>query len=139
MTEEIVRADRTTRITVVVIVIVVMVIVGFLFQWGLPRLVFHLKTLPAEEAVQTIKIGLVVTFGSVIPIGLYMFVIGRRTSREERFPPRGLKVLRDTKIISGPSAVRRGRVIQALGALLMITAAASATYAYYTFPKIWVW
>jgi len=64
---------------------------------------------------------LIVFAGSLpmIVFALYLWRIGADTVRCERFPPPKLSVVRDTLVLSGDAAVRRGRLVQAT-ALLMI-------------------
>ncbi|MBI1736814.1 MAG: hypothetical protein HYR51_16730 [Candidatus Rokubacteria bacterium] len=54
----------------------------------------------------------------------YMFRLGRQIVRAERFPPPGATVVRDTVVLRGRAARRRGLLIQGLGLFLV---AASAT------------
>jgi len=65
----------------------------------------------------------------VVPIVVLTVVVGvdatRRslsTWREGRFPPRGMRVLRDTPVIEGPAARAIGVLGCALGATLLVAA-----------------
>ncbi len=60
----------------------------------------------------------------VVLFAIYLFVIGARVIRAERFPLPGQAVVRDTPIREGRAAVVYGRVLQALAVLLMLAAAA---------------
>ncbi len=50
----------------------------------------------------------------------YLFALGCRIVQGERFPPVNFAVTRDTRVLSGPKAVRRGRTIQILSLLLLV-------------------
>jgi hypothetical protein len=48
--------------------------------------------------------------------------LGTRIVQAKRFPPEDQKVIRDTPIVRGCAAVRRGRLLQALGGGLLVLA-----------------
>jgi hypothetical protein len=56
--------------------------------------------------------------------GLYLFLLGRRVVSGRRFPPAGMAVIKDTRVIEGRSARTRGFIIQALALTLMAAATA---------------
>jgi hypothetical protein len=58
--------------------------------------------------------------------GLYLFALGRRAVRAERFPPPGVAVIRDTPVLTGVQARRRGAFIQTIATVLVILACALA-------------
>lgn len=63
--------------------------------------------------------GIVALF--VTPVGLAALTVvgfGRRVSANRRFPPPGARVIRDTPVLTGDAASRRGLVLQGLGAAL---------------------
>ncbi len=50
----------------------------------------------------------------------YQWRVGRRIVREGRFPLVGSKILRDTVVLEGQSAIRRGRMLQLLTLVLAL-------------------
>ena len=54
--------------------------------------------------------GLMVLFLMLFPLGLYLLALGKLTIATERFPPPGIRVIRDTVLIQGEEAIRRGRI-----------------------------
>ena len=60
----------------------------------------------------------------LIPAGVMLFAsrrlwrVGDQTRRAQRYPPPGQKVIRDTAILEGPAAERRGRQLQWVSWLL---------------------
>lgn len=56
--------------------------------------------------------------------GVYAFRFGRRVEHEERFPPAGVAVVRDTRVLHGRAARLLGRAQAINGALLVVLAGA---------------
>lgn len=69
----------------------------------------------------------------VLAAGTYLLLLGNRTVREQRFPPLGDAVSRDTLVLEGRPALRRGRVIQLLSVLLLCSAGAIPFIVWYLF------
>ena len=53
---------------------------------------------------------------------IYLLILGNRTITNRRYPPHGYAVSRDTRVIEGRSAIRRGRIIQFISILLIAAA-----------------
>jgi len=58
--------------------------------------------------------------------GMFIFRRGRHVLREGRFPASGERVLRDTVVLTGQAALKRGRILTVLGAALFLSAVALA-------------
>ena len=56
--------------------------------------------------------------------GFYFWRLGARIVRAERFPLAGARLVRDTPVITGKAARRRGKLLQILAAVLVLSAAA---------------
>lgn len=56
----------------------------------------------------------------------YVWSVGSRAVRSREFPPAGVRVIRDTTVIRGESAVSRGRLLEALALGCGIAAVALA-------------
>jgi hypothetical protein len=54
----------------------------------------------------------------LVGFAMYLWRLGTRIVREERFPPEGTKVIRDVVVIHGDAARWRGRLAQVLGIAL---------------------
>jgi len=59
----------------------------------------------------------------LIAFAAYLWLLGARVLRAQRFPPPGFRVIRDTPVIGGPAAETRGQVIQVLALCLGLAAA----------------
>ncbi len=81
---------------------------------------------------------LIVFAGSspIIALALYMWRQGAATVRCARFPPPKLPVVRDTLVLSGQAAVRRGRVIQSVAGLLIGLCCVSALVFWWTLRRL---
>jgi hypothetical protein len=57
-----------------------------------------------------------------IGFAVYFWWLGVKVLRAQRFPPPGMRVIRDTPVISGPAAVTRGQAIQVVAVCLGMSA-----------------
>jgi len=124
--KEIQRADPLARRQAVVMVVWGMVIGGILIalartyrpaleEWVTRDPGSRLKLILAalEVAVAALTLGLAV----------YLWRVGDGVVRAERVPAAGTSVLRDTVVLRGVSARRRGRSMQILAVILVLAAA----------------
>lgn len=63
-------------------------------------------------------------FSPLFVFGYYAWQIGMKVIRAKRFPPPGMKVIKDTVVVKGRQAVSRGRALQVCGVILWVTAIA---------------
>jgi hypothetical protein len=61
---------------------------------------------------------------SALGFAAYFWRLGAKAVRAERFPPPGLATVRDTPIVRGPAARRRGRLLQSAAVALAVVAGA---------------
>jgi hypothetical protein len=71
-----------------------------------------------QAPAMSIGVGLLFMFPLIL-FSIHLFSLGTRTVAERRSPPRDLRLARDTRIYTGQAAVTRGRVAQALAAMLL--------------------
>jgi hypothetical protein len=98
-----------------------------------PRLLGSLSALSQASPAEA-----VLTFAAfVLPLVLLAVIAGidtsrrsLRTFREARFPPRGMRVLRDTPVVEGRRARLLGAFGVALGVTLLLAAGALAATSY---------
>jgi hypothetical protein len=58
------------------------------------------------------------TAGPALAMAAYLWRLGHRTIESDRYPPPGLRVVRDTRVVIGPAARRVGRVVQVAASVL---------------------
>ncbi len=99
-----------------------------LVGWVLPWAAGHLEGLKAQKALGIIKVALVVLFLGTVPLAAYLFTIGRKMMQYERFPPPGMKVITDTRVVEGEEVKFRGQVVVVLSLVFILLALLGALY-----------
>jgi len=115
----------------------VLVFVGVvLIGWVLPGAEGYFEGLEARKALGSIKVALVVLFLSILPIAAYLFTVGRNMMKHERFPPPGMKIIRDTKVVEGEKVKFRGQVVVVLSLVLTLLGLLGALYSSYLIDQL---
>jgi hypothetical protein len=81
---------------------------------------------PAETAFRARLVICAAAFLLAAPLIAFaadLWLLGVRVARAQQYPPPGLRVIRDTPVISGPGAVTRGQAIQVVAVCLGMGAA----------------
>ena len=60
----------------------------------------------------------------LIATAIILFLLGRRIVKWQRYPPPDYVVYRDTRVLNGSRAIRRGRIMQLLSLVLLLAAGA---------------
>jgi hypothetical protein len=68
--------------------------------------------------------------------GIYLYLVGKRTVRAQRFPPPGYAVARDTLVLTGGQAIRRGWLLQLLSLILVGGTGAIPVIMWYLFRSL---
>jgi hypothetical protein len=134
--EEIIPADRTYRRTLLVIYLVLVLVGGALIGWVLPWAEGYLEGLEATRALGVIKFALIVLFLSMVPLGAYLFSVGRKMMKYQRFPPLGMKVITDTQVVEGEKVKFQGQVVVVLSLILILLGLFGAIYCSYLIDQI---
>ncbi len=116
-------AARRKSLLIVGLAGIVLLVAGLLFGFDEPDRIDAIAGLILESP----RIGVIAMAVGAFPIvlfAIYLFVVGARVVRAERFPLPGQAVVRDTPIREGRAAIFHGRVLQALAVLLALAAAA---------------
>lgn len=72
----------------------------------------------------TLVVGAMVIFaaGPPLAIAAYLWRIGTRTLAANRYPPPGIRLLRDVPPVTGSAAASRGRLLRAFSSMLAVSA-----------------
>ena len=129
---EIRRADPTARRTVV-LVLVVGTCMGALLLLAFTRYRIPLSDwvlADARSSAQRVKLVFLLLaallLAPLLTLAAYLWSLGEKVVRTREFPPPGLRVIRDTPIVTGERAVSRGRLLKVLALGLGIASAALA-------------
>ena len=121
----------------VLIIFVVLVVIGVvLIGWVLPVAQGYLDGLEAQRALGLSRVALVVLFLSIIPLAAYLFTVGRKMMKNERFPPPGIKVITDTKVVEGKKVRIQGQVMVVLSLVLILLGLLGALYSSYWIDQL---
>ena len=118
---EIERADARLR-KVAILVILLTLVVGAGAILALPHWFETLRLRPAPRARQSLAAALVWSTAGIsvmlLAVAAYAWRLGARARDASRFPPPGMRVIRDTVVLHGPAAGRRAKLLQALAIAL---------------------
>ena len=73
---------------------------------------------PSSRLPMVIAAVVLGTAGPVLGVAAYLWHLGRRIVRTQRYPPPGLRMVRDTLVEVGDAAVRWGRMFQTAAVIL---------------------
>ena len=118
---EVQQADpRARRLAFSIIVVGALAGAGLLTTAGSVRPVLEAWVAANPEFRLRVVMWLVMlsTVAPVILTTVYLWRLGSRIARARRFPPPGLRVVRQTVVLTGAAASRRGRLLQILAGAL---------------------
>jgi hypothetical protein len=67
---------------------------------------------------------------ALLILAIYLWRTAAQVLATQQFPPPGMRVVRDTTVLRGAVALRRGRIIQGIGVLLVFCSLALAVAAW---------
>jgi len=136
MSEEIRPADKAYRLKIAIIFALVMLAVAAIAQWGVPMLIARLQlALDAGDGVAfqrcifVMETVMALLFLGFLPFCVYNIRMGLLVRREQRYPSSRMRVLRDTPVLTGESAARRGKLLVVMGVILMLVSVMAAVFA----------
>ena len=126
-------ADPQARRRAVIVVLTTAVLGAlliYLFNRALPQLSHWLAAnLEAILARPAMVIAVALLFMTpIFAASGYLFVLANRIINSERLPPPGQAVVRDTPVLEGAPAVRRGRALQIIAGMLSVGALVMAMW-----------
>jgi len=125
--KEIQRADPQLRKRALVMVLVIAVAgaVALLILQGVLADLRMLRGNDFERARDALAAAFLWSIAAsallTVPAGIYLWRMGSRIRSALQFPPPGLRVIRDTVVVHGEPAARRGRALQGLAVLLVLS------------------
>ena len=112
-------------------IVAVFFILGFIIiMWGVPLFVAYVKQKPHQEALQILCTTLSICFLSVLPIAAIIYRYGHRILKAGQSPIPSAQVFRDTEIVTGEAAQRRGRILIGISIFLALASLLGAFTAY---------
>jgi hypothetical protein len=136
---EIQQADKKLRLLIGLVFLVAVVAAG-LGLWGFEVWLDGVKQMPLDQALRLLLSALVwivgSTFFALLLLGLHLWRWGKRIRAAGQFPLPGSRVVRDTVVLHGEAALRRGRILQATAAALIscgLALLAAFGYFYWSF------
>ena len=133
---KIVRTDKRFRN-------IIAVVYGAIFAGGIPFAVFALP--PLLHKINRLHIQTSIFIGETVIIAfllcfifpaLYLFSIGIKIKLHSRFPYPGMKVMRDTPVVTGKKAIAKARMLMYLGILAVVVSVAGSLHIHFIFQKI---
>ena len=125
--EKIVKTDKEFRKKILLITLL-LVVAGIVFIFYFQNYLTELRSLAEEnpeltlqKIISSMKIiifSLMIIFAGA---GIYFLRLGILTIKSSQFPPPGIKVIKDTRLIEGKNAVRKGIIIIILSMLFIIS------------------
>ena len=135
MDPDIVKADPVYRWKLFAAYGVILAVGALVIPWAWHAFVRYLLVSNPRHtlvAAETAGIGFLLLF---IAPAVYVVLIGRRTLSERRWPPKGMKVIYDTRIQDGEWAVARGRRLVWLGAVCIFAVLLGSAATHFIFFK----
>jgi len=85
----------------------------------------ELHSQPPRDALAALltalRLGTYVTCALLVGFAAYLWRFAGRVLRDQRFPPHGQRVIRDTPVLEGAAALRRATVLRVLAVILTLS------------------
>lgn len=121
----IIKADMDYRRKLLLSYLAAILIGIIMWNFCIPPLMEILENLPNKERVETKETIIHLFLFSFIPVAIYVIVIGRRACKYKAMPYPGMKVIRDTVVVTGKKAIFQGRGLMILGTVVIVLTVAS--------------
>lgn len=128
---EVVKADRETRRKALILLATAAAAGVLVISCLRPAFIDYLNSQDVFRKVFILKTTLAFLFLSVIPAGVYIYCLARKIVNEKRFPPTGMKVIKDVRLVTGRKAVLRGYVLIAAASALICLSLTGAGFSWF--------
>lgn len=129
--KEIVKADKSYRRKLLLSYMVAIFVGIIVWNFAIPPLLTNLENLPNKARIETKESISHLVMLSFIPVAIYVIIFGRRVCRYKAIPYPGMKVLRDTVIVTGKKAIFRGKCLIILGVVTIFLTVVSMICTHY--------
>jgi hypothetical protein len=120
MNSKIVQTDKPYRRKILVVMFLVVLAGLALFQWLVPWANKTVQQIDPQKGLTLVRCALIIMFLAIVSSAAYLAFFGRKVLKHRSFPPPGVKVLRDTRMVEGAAATIRGQIIILLSLLLFV-------------------
>ncbi len=135
MADNIVKMDKKYRARLFAAYGIFLTVICLAVGFGLPRFRAYMDRLSFPALMNVSEITVMCALFVFVGPSLYLILTGRKIIRSERMPYPGQKVIHDTKVITGPKAVFRGRLLLYLGIFGICIVLAGAARSHYLIEK----
>ncbi len=133
---KIVKADRKYRSSLFIVYGAV-IIFGFIFiKFIAPFIIAEVKHLAPQSSFIISEIVVVAFLLVFIAPAYYLISVGKKIKLHAEFPYPGMKVIRDTKVISGKKALLRAKMLIYFGCFACVLAIISSISVHRSFQKL---
>ncbi len=126
--QPVIQANKRLRAVAIAIWIVGALVGAAAIQWLLPYGEQYAAKQEPQAVLRTLQLLVAFIFLSILPLSVYLFWFGYRATKWRQIPPPGTWVIRNTRVVEGDRAQRRGRIVMALGVLLFALGLSCAIY-----------
>ena len=134
----IVRADARYRNSVFGLYFFLTVFFVIFFNATLPVLMQEFQNLDLHTSFLVGEITVIIFLFFFIAPASYLIFVGRQIKKFGRFPYPGMKVIRDTPVLSGKKAYFKANLLLYLGYCTCFCVIAGAISIHFIFQKIWI-
>ncbi len=117
---EIVKTDRNYRRKLFTGYLIVLITGILIWNFIRPPFLNFIENLPNKERVEIKELIVHLFLFSFIPVAIYLITVGRKICKYNAIPYPGMKVIRDTVVITGRKAKHQGKGLIILGIAVII-------------------
>lgn len=129
MTKHIVKADPDYRKKVFRLVLLILFIGFILLGLAIPMLQNSLVSKQPEAAIRILSYILAALLLLPALLSFILIRIGYRSIKERCFPPEGIRLIKDTALLTDQAAVKRGKLMIIFAITLICLCVSCAVYA----------
>ena len=133
---KIIKADKKYRKSIMVLYFAILTGCTVFTLLVLPALVYKFKHLPLQSSFIIGEIVIITFLLLFIVPSIYLIAIGKKTKMHTQFPYPGMKVMRDTPLITGKKAIGRANKLIYFGYCASVLSIVSSIHVHFIFLRI---